>query len=141
MATILIVEDDGLVARQMAQALRGAGHSPVLASDAGAAILEATTEPALILLDLGLPDLPGEDLLRRLRRIPETATTPVVIVTGKTDNAESLRGERPAGVADILLKPVTNARLCQAVRTALPAPQSDRPPQSTQAGERSAGAS
>jgi DNA-binding response OmpR family regulator len=129
MARILIVEDDGLVARQMAQALLGVGHVPVLAPDARAALREAGTRPELILLDLGLPDLPGEALLGELRQVPETALAPVVVVTGKTENAESLRRASPPGLAEILLKPVANARLCQAVQTALRSPQSNSSPQ------------
>jgi DNA-binding response OmpR family regulator len=128
MARILIVEDDGLLAGHMAQAPRGAGHAPVLALDVRAALREAISRADLILLDLALPDLPGEALLGQLRQIPETAAAPVVVVTGKRENAERLRRERPVGLADILLKPVSNGRLCRAVRTALPARPSARPP-------------
>jgi len=39
----------------------------------------------LILLDLGLPDLPGEEVLRRLRNQPRTADIPILVVTGKTE--------------------------------------------------------
>jgi hypothetical protein len=89
----------------------------------------------MILLDLGLPDLSGEDLLRQLRQMPETAQAPVLIVSGRRERADRLRKERPADVAGILLKPVGATQLCQAVRTALRAATSDRPPQPAQARE------
>jgi DNA-binding response OmpR family regulator len=71
------------------------------------------------LLDLGLPDVPGEDLLRHLKSRPETAGIPVVVVTGKTEAAAQLKAAAREIVADILLKPVSGAKLCQAVDTAL----------------------
>jgi DNA-binding response OmpR family regulator len=119
MATILIVEDDGLVARDMARFLRGAGHTPILASDARSALLEASDRPDLVLLDLGLPDVPGEELLRHLKKRPETVGIPVIVVTGKTEAAAQLRVTAQEIVADILIKPVSGSQLCQVVDTAL----------------------
>ena len=119
MATILIVEDDGLVARDMARMLRGAGHSPILASNGRSALVEVAERPDLVLLDLGLPDVPGEELLRHLKNRPETAGIPVLVVTGKTEAAAQLRAAAKEIVADILLKPVSGSQLCQAVDTAL----------------------
>ncbi len=119
MATILIVEDDGLVARQMAHLLRSAGHAPVFARDARSALRETWQRPQLILLDLGLPDVPGEDLLEDLRRMPETANVPIVVVTGKSDCAARLRERHPPDLAAILLKPVDGPELARAVRQAL----------------------
>ena len=119
MARVLIVEDDGLVAREMAGVIQRAGHSAVLAADARSAVREASLRPELIVLDLGLPDVPGEALLEHLQRMPETANAPVVVVTGKTDCAVRLQARKPPGLADILLKPVNSARLSQAVRAAL----------------------
>jgi len=119
MATVLIVEDDGLVARHMARILRGAGHTPILASDGRSALLEASDRPDLVLLDLGLPDVPGEELLRHLKKRPETAGIPVIVVTGKTEAAAQLKTTSKEIVSDILLKPVSGSQLCQAVDTAL----------------------
>lgn len=124
MATVLIVEDDGLVARQMARTVRLAGHFPVRAMDARSAIREATARPDVILLDLGLPDASGETLLDHLHRMPETAQVPIVVVTGKTDRAVYLRDRQPGGLADVLLKPVDNAKLAETVRSVLEAPRS-----------------
>ncbi len=119
MASILIVEDDGLVARQMARTLRDAGHSPTLASDGRSALQEATDRPDVVLLDLGLPDLPGEELLIHLRSRPDTAQIPVLVITGKREAATQLRESGKGWVADVLLKPVSGAQLRQAVDAAL----------------------
>jgi DNA-binding response OmpR family regulator len=119
MAAILIVEDDGLVAGHMARTLRQAGHTPVLAADAHAALREAMERPDVVLLDLGLPDLPGEELLGRLKSQPETAHIPVLVITGKQEAAAHLRESRTGRVADILLKPVSGAQLREAVDAAL----------------------
>jgi CheY-like chemotaxis protein len=115
MATVLIVEDDGLVAGRMVQMLRKADHTPVRASDARSALREALAHPDVILLDLRLPDLPGQEILRRLRSRPETADIPVVVITGCAAAAKALERDEPGQVAQVLLKPVSEPQLCQAV--------------------------
>lgn len=115
MAAILIVEDDGLVAGHFARTLRQAGHTPILAHDARSALREALDRPDAILLDLGLPDLPGDELLRRLKSTPETAQIPVLVITGKKEAAAHLRESAKGSVADILVKPVSGAKLREVV--------------------------
>ncbi len=123
MASVLIVEDDGLIARHMARALRDAGHTPALAPDGRSALQELADRPDVVLLDLGLPDLPGEKLLNYLKSRPETVHTPVLVITGRREAAAKLRA--PEGsVSDILLKPVSAAQLCRAVNVALAGQQS-----------------
>ena len=97
MARIVIVEDEAAVARVVAYYLRKAGHEPVVASTGAAALQAAATGPELILLDLGLPDLQGAEVLRRLKRAPATAPIPVVIVSGEPDPAACVAdgGPRP----------------------------------------------
>lgn len=119
MAAILIVGDDRLLIGHMARTLRQAGHTPILAPDARSAQEEAADRPDIILLDLGLPDLPGEELLRHLKSQPETAHIPVVVMTGRKDAAAQLRGSVKGNAAAILCKPVSAAQLCQVVDTAL----------------------
>jgi CheY-like chemotaxis protein len=114
MATVLVVEDDGVVAGRMVRMLRKADHRPVRAADARSALREALDRPDVILLDLRLPDLSGQEILRQLRSQPRTADIPVVVVTGCTDAARVLRGAR-IQVADVLVKPVSEPQLCQAV--------------------------
>ncbi len=113
MASILIVEEDGVLARQMARTLRQAGHRPTLASAVDAALREVEEHPDVILLDLELPELPGADLLNRLHRRPETSRIPVLAITGRHEAAFRLR--EAGRVAVVLRKPVAGAHLREAV--------------------------
>ncbi|MFB3818095.1 MAG: PleD family two-component system response regulator [Candidatus Methylomirabilales bacterium] len=123
MATVLVVEDDQLVAGRMVQMLRKADHTPVRAPDARTALREALERPDVILLDLRLPDLPGQEILKQLKSQPETADIPVVVITGCSESAKALRGR--SQVAQILLKPVSEPQLCQAVDGILAARRSE----------------
>lgn len=127
MATILIVDDDGLIARQMARTLRDAGHTPALASDGRAALQEANDRPDIVLLDLGLPDLPGEAVLKHLKNRPDTAQIPILVITGQREAAARLRESGRGWVADILLKPVSGAQLRQAIDAALARQNEENP--------------
>src|SRR5574341_1164484 len=117
MAAILIVEDDQSLAWAEARVLRQAGHTPIHAPDAHTALQEAADRPDLILLDLRLPDLPGEEVLRRLKSRPETAQIPVLVITGYPEAAAQLRAAGEASVVDILLKPFASMRLSQMVES------------------------
>jgi CheY-like chemotaxis protein len=78
--------------------------------------------PDLVLLDLHLPDLPGEEVLRMLRRDPRTEAVPVVVVSADATpgQAERLRG---AGAKEYLTKPLEVRRLLEVLRDNLPAAQ------------------
>jgi len=113
MAAILIVEEDEVLARQMARTLRATGHFPIHASDAHSALREAQDLPDVILLDLELSDLAGEELLARIQSQPDTVCTPVLAITWRKEAAAHLR--ETSGVADVLLKPVSGVHLREAV--------------------------
>jgi DNA-binding response OmpR family regulator len=115
MARILIVENDRVVAMWMARILREAGHTPILAPDAHAAFQELVDRPDLVLLALGLPDLPGGAFLRHLRSQAETAQIPVVVLTGHRKAPTRLRDSEIDGVAAILVKPTSGSQLRQVV--------------------------
>jgi len=122
MATVLIVDDEESVAWVLAHLLRKAGHTPLIASNGAAALREARAHPDLILLDLGLPDIPGEELLKRLKRQPETAGIPVVVVSGQPDAAAVVAESGAHAVAAILRKPLLFPELCAVVDAVLDAP-------------------
>ncbi|MDS1269254.1 response regulator transcription factor [Lipingzhangella sp. LS1_29] len=96
---ILVVEDDDRVARGLSTALRNAGFEVSRVASAAAARSAAPAD--VVLLDLGLPDADGIDVLRELRRRPETA---VIAVTARAEERERVRGLR-TGADDYVVKP------------------------------------
>jgi DNA-binding response OmpR family regulator len=96
---VLLVEDDDRVARALASALRGRGFHVVRASTGAEAL--APHEVDLVLLDLGLPDMDGVDVCRRLRR---ASGVPVIAVTARGEEPERVRGLR-SGADDYVVKP------------------------------------
>jgi DNA-binding response OmpR family regulator len=119
MARILIVEDEESFARILAHALRTAGHTPLPAPTGHAALLAARAHPDLILLDLGLPDIPGAEVLRRLKQEPTTAQIPVVVVSGDPDAADHVPHNGANGAVAILQKPMLGSELCAVVDVVL----------------------
>jgi DNA-binding response OmpR family regulator len=117
MATILIAEDDELLAWQMACTLCQAGHVSILTQDARAALRAAGERPDGILLDLELPDLSVEELLTELERSAGTAHIPVLIVTEKREAIAQLK--EAGRVAEVLRKPVSGAQLRESIDTLL----------------------
>ncbi len=118
--TVLYVEDDPASARLTEEVLRRLPAVRLLVAGTGAEGLSLAERerPHLVLLDLGLPDLSGEEVLRRLREGPSVAT-PVVVVTGDS-RPERLRELREAGASDTLAKPVDLGRLLALVDAARP---------------------
>jgi CheY-like chemotaxis protein len=107
--SILLVEDDPVVAEVMTGLLRAHGHAVHHASHGLAALAEASmARHDVALLDLDLPGMDGFTLARQLRARGFTA--PLVAVTARAD-AESEPDARAAGFDDFLRKPVTGAML------------------------------
>ncbi len=99
---ILIVEDDVDILRLLTRELKEAGFE-VLAYDSGMRGLSAVREnqPDLLILDLGLPDLSGQEIARRVRR---TGDTPILILTA-ADEVGTKVEMLNAGADDYLAKP------------------------------------
>ena len=119
MALILIVEHDESQARFLTHALQQAGHTPMLAPNGFAALLGVRAQPDLILLDMGLPNIPADELFRRLKRQPDTAGIPVMAVTEPIEAGGSLPRTGAVEAAAILRKPVSAAALREAVNKVL----------------------
>ena len=80
-ADILLVEDDDSTREFLAENLRGHGYTVRLATDGADALRQWDAQrPDIVLLDLGLPDMDGESLIRRIRR---EATTPILILSAR----------------------------------------------------------
>jgi len=116
---ILVAEDDDDLRDQLAVALRGQGYTVHTAADGGATVRMldvADSLPCLVLLDLLMPNLTGQDVLKGMRSVSRTREVPVVVLTGV--DAEGW-GLSALGVADILLKPVSVDHVIQVVRRVL----------------------
>jgi DNA-binding response OmpR family regulator len=103
---VLLVEDDEGVASALAELL-GQGGASVIRTSRGADALHRVKGCDLVLLDLGLPDMDGLDVLRTLRR---ASTVPVIIMTARDSDGAVVLGLR-AGADDYLVKPVRKAVL------------------------------
>ena len=115
-ARILIVEDDPGIRRFVRQALEEEGHQVFDTDRLQRGLIEAgTRKPDLVVLDLGLPDGDGIDLIRDLRG---WSRMPVIVLSarvGDTDKIEAL----DAGADDYLVKPFSVGELMARVRVAL----------------------
>lgn len=98
---VLLVEDNDAVAQALVDVLGANGHEPTWRRF-GADALTAHHHADVLLLDLGLPDIDGLEVLRRLRRI---STIPVLVLTARGDERSVVRGLR-GGADDYLVKPI-----------------------------------
>jgi DNA-binding response OmpR family regulator len=107
---ILVVEDDPSVRGLLQTLLTAEGYDVSTASDGLAGLAKASAQaPALILLDVMMPDLGGVRVLEELRGDPALADVPVIVVTGKVEAAESLRAL--LGPEMVFVKPFVVAEL------------------------------
>lgn len=115
-ASILVIEDDGATRQVLARELSGAGYRVVEAEDARSGLERfAARRPDLVLLDLGLPDRDGMEVIRAIRR---EAATPIVILSGRFEEREKVEAlER--GADDYVAKPFGVAELRARIRVAL----------------------
>jgi DNA-binding response OmpR family regulator len=106
---VLLVEDDKDSAMMLAAYLRLGGHAVVIAHDAASALeLAARSPPTVAIVDLGLPDVDGCTLARRLR---ETYTSlPIIAVTGYSSD-DVRRRAAEAGIGAYIVKPIDPAKL------------------------------
>jgi len=90
MATILVVDDEPKITRLVRDYLESAGFTVVTAADGREALMRARTDhPDLVVLDLGLPQLDGLDVTRRLRR---DGDLPIIMLTARDDETDKLIG-------------------------------------------------
>lgn len=105
MATILLTEDEIEIGRMVSLGLATQGHTVLLAGDGSEALVIAERErPDLVLIDVGLPDVDGFEVLRRLKQDPELTSVPVIMLTGYTGEADVLAALEN-GAVDYVTKP------------------------------------
>jgi two-component system KDP operon response regulator KdpE len=105
---LLLVEDDAEIRRALIHALTDRGHVvSSVATGMGALPFVIDHNPDLVVLDLGLPDVPGEDLLRMIRSVSQV---PVVVATARGEEAVIVR-LLELGADDYVIKPFGPAQL------------------------------
>jgi DNA-binding response OmpR family regulator len=116
MAHVLLVEDDAAIRTALTRSLREHGHV-VSSVAAGMPALAAAVEqkPDVILLDLGLPDIDGADVLSMLRAV---SAIPVIVATARDDESEMVR-VLDLGADDYVIKPFTAAQVTARIRAVM----------------------
>src|SRR6478735_3811302 len=114
---ILVVDDEPPIRKLLRVGLAAQGYEVHEAGDAAAARRTAQeASPDLIVLDLGLPDQPGHDLLQEWRE--QGLATPVVILSSRTDEAGIVKALE-SGADDYVTKPFGMNELVARIRVAL----------------------
>ena len=116
MASVLVIEDDEAIRSVLARQLTDAGHAvraEVSASSALTAVVD--WRPEVIVLDLGLPDIDGREVLRMIRAVSDV---PVIIATARDDEAEMI-AVLDAGADDYVVKPYRSAQIEARIRAVL----------------------
>ena len=118
-APILVVDDDAKIVRLVRTYLERDGFSVVTASD-GPAALDAieTHAPALVVLDLMLPELDGRAVIRAVRRDEEAGRTPILVLSARSSTIDRIAGLED-GADDYLPKPFSPAELVLRVKSIL----------------------
>ncbi|MCA0296207.1 MAG: response regulator transcription factor [Actinobacteria bacterium] len=126
MSQILIVEDEPRIAAFIAKGLRSAGFTTLVEPSGEAAVSLALTEPVdLVVLDVGLPDIDGFEVLARLRG--QGSAVPVIMLTARSSVADRVTGLQ-SGADDYMPKPFAFEELLARIQVRLrPDSGSDQP--------------
>jgi two-component system, OmpR family, KDP operon response regulator KdpE len=113
---VLLIEDDAKIRTMLVRALSERGHAMSSANTAMSGLRQAVEErPDVVILDLGLPDLDGREVLRMLRAV---SRVPVIVATARDDEDEIVR-VLDAGADDYVTKPFGAAQLDARIRAVL----------------------
>ncbi len=118
-ATVLVVEDERKLRELVRSYLERAGFTVLSAGSGAEAItVAAAAAPDLVVLDLGLPDVPGETVARELRAGLVTRTTPILMLTARSAEEDRIRGLE-LGADDYVTKPFSPRELVLRVQAIL----------------------
>ena len=116
MTGVLVVDDDRPLTRALAINLRAHGYQVTLAHDGRSALAEVTrVHPAVVILDLGLPDLDGIDVLIGIRG---WSAVPVIVLSARSNSAEKVEA-LDAGADDYVTKPFGMDELLARIRASV----------------------
>ena len=124
MAKILVIEDHCPLRRLYRSVLGRDGHEVILAKDGEAGIAAAAREqPDLVIMDLVLPGMSGQQAVSKLLETGTFPDTPLIITTALSDGHARTVAASP-GAASVLLKPFDIYQMRTSVQEALPTPES-----------------
>ena len=110
---ILVVEDDAPVRNLITTTLKANHYTYLTAANGAAAILEASSEqPDIVLLDLGLPDMDGVEIIRNIRTWSQM---PIIVISARSEDSDKITA-LDAGADDYLTKPFSVAELLARLR-------------------------
>ncbi len=116
MARIIVIEDDSEIRRLVARGLASGGHHVETAATALEGLrITVGEDPEVVILDLGLPDLDGSELIRMIRAVSQV---PIIVATARDDN-ESAIALLDAGADDYIVKPYAVENLEARIRAVL----------------------
>ena len=112
---ILVVEDDATVRNLITTTLKSNDYRYITASNGEAAIMAATTQqPDIVFLDLGLPDLDGVEIIRRIR---SWSQMPIIVISARSEDSDKVSA-LDAGADDYLTKPFSVTEMLARLRVA-----------------------
>lgn len=113
---IMIIEDEDAISNFIATTLKANAYAPLVAKSASEALSMIPSHcPDLILLDLGLPDMDGIEILKKIR---EWSSTPVIVVSARGEESDKVEA-LDLGADDYIAKPFGTSELLARIRTAL----------------------
>ena len=122
-AQILVVEDDNAVAKLMAATMESQDYQYHIASTGASAIMEALSyKPEVMILDLGLPDTDGIEVIKKIRA---WSNMPIIVVSARSEDTDKVAA-LDAGADDYLTKPFSVDELLARLRVALRRVRHDR---------------
>ena len=115
-STILVVEDDSAVRNLISTTLQAHNYKYLLASNGETAILEASSHnPDIILLDLGLPDIDGIEIIKKVR---SWSNMPIIVISARSEDSDKIEA-LDVGADDYLTKPFSVEELLARLRVTL----------------------
>ena len=114
--TVLVVEDELKISRLIRDYLESAGFAVIEATDGPSAVsMSRSHRPDMVVLDLGLPGMDGLDVTRRIR---ETSSVPIIMVTARVEETDRIVGLE-LGADDYITKPFSPKELVARIRAVL----------------------
>lgn len=112
---ILVVDDSASIRQVVSMALQEAGYNTVTASDGKDALSKlGGTRFNLVISDVNMPNMNGIELLKELKKRPDTKFTPVIMLTTESDAGKKQEGKE-AGAKAWVVKPFVPAQMLKAV--------------------------